>query len=628
MRTGRLEISTERRVGWAVLVVALGGLMGIPFFEQAEGQFGSLNFEYVLTIALVAIGMNVVLGYAGQLTLGPGAVFGAGAYGAALVAQHFRTNADLPVMIVAGMAAGVIAGAVVGAPSLRIGGFYLANTTLLFALALPAIVQNTSFLGGAYGFEFVGRPQYPSGAFLYELIVVILILFILFQGGIRYSRVGRRMLCIGASPELGASVGISAYNTKLLALVLSSIPAGVAGALYVYSQQLVTPNSVSANLSFYILAAIILGGFGTIVGPVIGSIVVVGATVFFSSLGNITDIAFGVLLILLAMGAPNGIGDLATRGLRYVAGMQQNRGASLKPSISAPSNAGSGAIDTIDQPTVRNILEHQSGPGVPSTREIQADGILVSGVSRAFGGVRAVDEVDLRLEPGEVHALVGSNGSGKTTLLNLISGFYRVDRGTISVDGTVINGMKVQDIAVRARLSRTFQTPKLLESSTLRENIQIGADSRSYIGNIPAMLHLPEGRRNEANSRAIAESAISAIGLGRFSGSPISELPHGLRRIAEVGRALTTRPRYLLLDEPAAGLSRREMEFLRELVLVIADCGVGVLLIEHNLTFVRRVASRVTVMDVGRVVAAGRVDEVLAEATTRSVFLGSQSREI
>ena len=357
----------ERRIGWVILLVTLGALAAVPFLGPSSGQFGSLNFEYVLTIALVAIGMNVVVGYAGQLTLGPGAVFGAGAYAAALVNEHYNGAADLPVMIVAGMVAGILVGLIVGGPSLRIGGFYLGNTTLLFALALPAIAQNTASLGGAYGFSTVGSAQYPSGTWLYELVLVFVVLFILLQAAVRYSRVGRRLLCIGSSAELGSSVGMSPYRTKLLALVVSSVPAGIAGALYLYGQQLVTPDSVSANLSFYILAAIVLGGFGTLLGPVVGTLIVVGASIFFAQEGTATDIGFGLLLIVLALAAPGGLDQLGKKalalvgsrgsvteaevegkeasGVRLPGGGASGRGSSNKADGESPTNGGPEAPD-------------------------------------------------------------------------------------------------------------------------------------------------------------------------------------------------------------------------------------------------------------------------------------------
>jgi ABC-type branched-subunit amino acid transport system ATPase component/branched-subunit amino acid ABC-type transport system permease component len=569
----------------------------------------------------------------------------------------------LPVLIGVGIAAGVIVGIVVGAPSLRIGGFYLANTTLLFALAVPAIATNTAALGGAYGFSIVGNPQYPSGTWLYELILLCLMLFLVLQAAVRYSRVGRRLLCIGSSVQLGASLGINPYRTKLMALAISSIPAGAAGAIYLYSQQLITPDSVTPNLSFFVLAAIVLGGFGTLLGPIVGTIIVVGISVFFAQQGTLTDIGFGLLLIVLALGAPGGLAQLGKKTLRLILRLV-DRVTGRKPTMAvagAPSDgaqpdgapsepltadahfqdsearAGSDAvtpgeararISAVAGITSAEISQRRSGARSDRSAdsvEQASQGIEVIDVSRSFGGIKAVSNASLTLRPHEVHALVGSNGSGKTTVLNLVSGFYRIDSGKILVDGVDTKGMKADAIARKAGIARTFQTPKFLETATLEENLQLGVDTSISVRDIEAILRLPRGRKSEDESREVARYVIDTIGLRRYSGTPVSGLPHGLRRIAEVGRCLTVGPRYLLLDEPGAGLSRHEMDFLREIILGVAASGVGILVVEHNLTFVRDVAHSVTVMDLGQVVVQGEMGEVLASQDTRSVFLGSRS---
>ena len=246
-------------------------------------------------------------------------------------------------------------------------------------------------------------------------------------------------------------------------------------------------------------------------------------------------------------------------------------------------------------------------------------------VSRSFGGIQAVRDVTLTLRAKEIHALVGPNGSGKTTLLNLISGFYGIQSGRILVDGTDTRGLKVHTVAKLTGIARSFQTPKFLERATLVENLQLGADSAIDGTDSSSILRLPRGRKTEHESREVAESTIDLIGLGAYRDTAASELPHGLRRIAEVGRCLTTRPSYLLLDEPGAGLSRREMAFLREIIEGVAAAGIGVLLVEHNLAFVREVAHQVTVMDLGEVLAEGEMEVVLAQDDTRSIFLGSRA---
>lgn len=243
-------------------------------------------------------------------------------------------------------------------------------------------------------------------------------------------------------------------------------------------------------------------------------------------------------------------------------------------------------------------------------------------VSRSFGGVRAVSDVSLELRPGEVHGLIGPNGSGKTTFLNLLSGYYPIDEGRILLGDDDLTGLDVQS-RVRRGVSRTFQKPRLLKSLSVLDNAMLGGWPGTRAGFLETALALPRPRREEREIRARATAILEAVGLGYALRRRADLLEHAEQRFLEIARALMTRPRFVLLDEPAGGLTEAEIESLGRVVGAVAAAGVGVLLVEHHTDFVFRLCDRVTVLDTGRIIAHGRPEVVRAHADVIRVYLGS-----
>ena len=243
-------------------------------------------------------------------------------------------------------------------------------------------------------------------------------------------------------------------------------------------------------------------------------------------------------------------------------------------------------------------------------------------VSKRFGGVTAVDGVSLELRPGEVHGLIGPNGSGKTTLLNLISGYYPIDAGAIRLAGAEVTRGSVQDRA-RAGVARTFQTPKLVLSLSVLDNAMLGGWPDVRSGFLETSFAAPRPRREEADIRARASSMLRGVGLGAVMDRRADLLEHTAQRFLEVARALTLRPKFLLLDEPAGGLTGAEIDQLAAIVGVIRDSGIGVLLVEHHTDFVFRVCDRVTALNLGRTIAHGSPGDVRNDADVIRVYLGA-----
>jgi ABC-type branched-subunit amino acid transport system ATPase component len=243
-------------------------------------------------------------------------------------------------------------------------------------------------------------------------------------------------------------------------------------------------------------------------------------------------------------------------------------------------------------------------------------------VTKRFGGLVALDAVSLSIERGEIHGLIGPNGSGKTTLLNMLSGYYRVDDGQIRLDEEDLSQKTVQQRA-RLGVGRTFQTPRVLGALSVVDNVMLGCwrDVRSSF--VETAFALPGTRREEAAMRRQAEELLHGVGLGSALGRQASLLEHAEQRFLEIARALAMRPRFLLLDEPAGGLTEAEIEHLADIVRTLRGCGLGVLLVEHHTDFVFRICDRVTTLDRGRLIAHGAPDIVRNDPEVIRVYLGA-----
>jgi branched-chain amino acid transport system permease protein len=620
---------TRRSIRVAGLGVVVIGLGAVPLLSG--GSLSTLQeFEYTYSLILVAFGLNIVTGYAGQLSLGPGAIFAVAGYTAAVLANHWPNQVGLTAMCAAGILSAVAIGFVIGIPALRVGGFYLAMTTLFFALLIPIVAGNWSVTGGADGISLLGNAnfvQHVSGDALYETTLGVVFATIVASWLLLTCRVGRRFVTLQSSEELAASLGISGYRTKLLSFVLSAVPAGVGGALYAYTQQFMAPGSVTTNTSIYLLAACVIGGLGTVLGPLLGGLVVIGLSQFLGGAKQYEGIIFGLLLIAFSVMLPEGIMSLgsgpawarrlASRRLQVLRAVLVNarpRGWSLTEQPAPHLTATSGSPPHASGVVLR-------APEGRTEAETVDDRLEVRQAKRAFGGVTAVDGVSLTVTAGSIHALVGSNGSGKTTLLNLVSGYHRLQAGAVFLGSQRVDGHGPDRLA-RLGIARTFQTPKLVVPGSLLLNVLPAAEKMVAGNGLTSFLRTPAGRRRDAAARTWALSCLDAVGLTGRAEEEANELPHGGRRLIELARALALAPRFLLLDEPAAGLGPRELDVLRDVVHSAAAQGVGVLIVEHNIPLVLELADVITVLHMGRVLAQGPPSLVREDPEVAKAFLG------
>jgi branched-chain amino acid transport system permease protein len=622
----RLGLDSRAWLRWAVPVVLIIVLYVVPQIGGSS-SFRLGEYEEVLSFLVIAVALNIAMGYGGQYILGITAVFAVGAYGAILAAKYHPHGVGLVAMCVIGGVVGAVGGLIIGLPALRVGGFYLALVSLFAALAIPTVAQQWGVVGADTGIPLYavnGFAPEITGEELYFIVVSLVLLATLFSWALVHSRVGHRFIALHTSQQLATSIGIRAYRTQLQAILISSTMAGIAGGMYVYTQQFFAPGSSSVQFAVLLLAGMTIGGMGTITGPLIGSVIILGINQFFTSFQQYNGIVFGVLLLLFAVFLPNGLMARITV-LSERLGINVPRTRSLTSGPSAASADGARAPAAVPAVPAVPAVTGRHAARLPAWPPVLGAGdpspLVVEGAKRTFGGVTAVDDMDLTITRGQIHGLIGSNGSGKTTLLNLISRFYSLDAGQIRIGSRRLDNQPAPAVA-RAGVARTFQSPKLMLRESALENVIPAVELRVRCSGAESILRLPRGIRASRQARTEALEILEALGLQHVIQQQASALPHGTRRLVEMARAIALRPSFILLDEPAAGLSPVELELVAEVCQNLARSGVGVLLIEHNVPMVLSIADTITCLHQGRRLFQGTPAELRADASVASVFLG------
>ncbi|WP_084550553.1 ABC transporter permease subunit [Actinomadura rifamycini] len=560
---------------------------------------GDPTITYLATTAaiyvMVATGLNIMFGYTGQVSLGQGALVAVGAYtSGVLMAGHgwtFWAAAPAAVLVT------TVAGTLMALPAFRLSSWYIALVTLGAAMAARSLlVEFEGLTGGWSGLVGVPRPAIGSWEpgerdVLWLVIALNAVLFIMVRN-IVDSRLGRGMMAVRDAPEMARSVGVGPARTKLFAFACGGATAGLGGALLAVHHGLVTPDDFTLDFSILFLLVVIIGGAARLAGPVIGTLLFFVLPELLTGLAEWRGLIYGAALLVLMVYAPQGI---AGAWDKLLARHRKGR----PPAAAEPTG------------------DAEVGPprGAPL-------GVELSGVRKSFGGVHALRGVDLTIEPGKVHAIVGPNGSGKTTLLNVISRLLRQDAGRVVLGAEDVSRATAERLARRG-VARVFQTPRLLGASSLRDNVLLGAYTRERAGGPATVLRLPRARRERAALAAEADRLLAAHGLAGRADEEAAALPHGEQRLLEVARALMARPRLLLMDEPAAGLTPRELEALGRLIRAIRDAGTTVVLVEHHIELVANVADVVTVLDRGEQVTSGAPQEALGDARVVELYLGA-----
>jgi branched-chain amino acid transport system permease protein len=572
----------------AAFVLAYAALTAL-----VDNSYYQLIMTLVPVWAVMGLAWNLLSGYSGLVSFGHAAFFGLGAYCVALSQIHFGLSPWLTIPVAGAL--GAAAGALVGLPTFRLRGHYFALAMLAYPLAL------------LYVFEWLGyqevalpmRRDAPLRTMQFEDHRVYAWLALGLMAGamaltavLERARFGMSLLAIKQDEAAAEAAGIDALAWKLKAITLSGAMAATIGGFYAVVLLIVTPPAVFGMLvSAQALIVAMFGGVGTVWGPVIGAVVLVPLSeLLHAKLGNfipgIQGVVYGIAIVVVTLAAPEGVfWKIRDVGLR-------RRG--------------------------RPVMAHSSAAlQVPASEDLPAppgrDGgpvLEVRNVSKAFGGLNAVQDVSLTVRSGEILGIIGPNGAGKTTLFNLLNGFIRPDRGQILLEGHSIVGSRPDRICA-AGVGRTFQVVRPFRRMTVIDNVVIGA----YVH-----------AASEDAARAAARAALAQVGLSREMHLLAGGLSNKQLRLLELARALAGRPKLLLLDETLAGLSGGDVDDVIAVVRRLAGQGVTIAIIEHTMPAMVRLVDRFVVLDHGGVLAEGQPAEITRNPAVVDAYLGQRWR--
>jgi branched-chain amino acid transport system permease protein len=569
------------------LLIFVAALL-LPLF--ANDYWAVIGARAAVYWVLVA-GLNLVVGYGGQLAIGWVALLTLGSYTASILVA--RLDLDPFLAYTAGGVVGALAGVVVGLPALRLRTFYFAMTTLGFATIVTQVALAwQSVTGGGIGLSgpALSHPLDTAWGF-YLLCIGFAAVVTWMTANIGSSRYGRSLVAIRDAEVAAEATGISKARLLTIVFLFSGFTAGVAGGLFATLQSYITPEAFSFDLSVTFFIAILVGGRGSILGPLIGNVLLTLLPEFAAPLVAWSTFLYAALLLGIVLLMPGGIAALLD--FRNRKPLESNRSIVPMPE------------------RVRALLDHGT----------VRDDIVLRKVVLAFGGVRAIDGLDMTIRAGAVHGLIGPNGSGKTTTLNVISGYYTPQEGEAFL-GTRVLPHGAPQTRSALGIARTFQTPRLIGEASVLQNVMIGGSIDGRASFMEAALTLPRHRADERRLTKRAMEALAVVGLASLAGIRTDRLQHSELRFVEIARALTGRPAFLLLDEPAAGLSTEEIRRLGVLITAVAEAGTGVLLVEHHADLIFDICNEITVLNLGRELAAGTPAEIRSHKEVVSAYLG------
>jgi branched-chain amino acid transport system ATP-binding protein/branched-chain amino acid transport system permease protein len=576
----------------AFLLVAAAAVAAVLAYASVADSYAVFLIATISLTAIACIGLNVLLGLAGQISLGHIGFMAIGAYTTVLLME----KAGWPYLAATGAAIVLVSvvGGILAMPALRVRGPYLAMVTIAFGFIVEhGTIEWRDLTGGGNGLILTVPPsafgfQLSERALALAGVVLVVASLILFQR-LKRSGWGYAMRAARDSEVATRSIGIDLVQVRTVAFVISAAAMALSGALFAPVQGYISPSSFPFLQSILLLFGVMVGGAGSVLGPVIGAVIVVLLPELLSSLAEYRLLAFGVLLFLVLRVAPSGI-----------VGLVEQLAAKFLPA-KASARAGDAAGDVTE-----SVTELHLKPASSSRLD-------VADLSISFGGVRAVQDVSFAAAPGEVTSVIGPNGAGKTSALNLLCGFYRPKAGTVKLGERDVTGMPSHALA-RVGVARTFQTTQLFGSLSVLENVLL-AETAGKLGGIVSAL------RSDATER-FARSLLRFVGVDGDLTRPADSLPHGEKRLVEIARALALRPKILLLDEPAAGLSKGDKQRLSGLLRRIADLGIAVIIVEHDMPMIMALSDLIVVLDGGKRIAIGDATAIRNDPLVRKAYLG------
>jgi branched-chain amino acid transport system permease protein len=575
---------------WRGLPVAAGAIVAaVALAAVAPDQGYILNIlMQAATYAIATIGLVVVLGYCGQISIAQAAFFGIGAYGVALGTVDFGLN-FFAALAIGAVIAGLF-GLILGIASLRLGGHYLAMVTISFQQILTLVLVNwIGFTHGPDGVRNIPRPvvfgvSFAGGRAYLAVGLVALVIVTLLIWRLKASRLGRAMQAVRDNELAASTCGIDIFGTKVMAFGISAVLGGIGGGLFAGGFQYISPDQFSFAESIVFLTMALLGGVQSAFGALLGTGLLIILPEWLRFLRQVYLAVYGASVILIMVFLPDGLWGIVTERVRRRA-----------------------------QPITGTVPKL---PLLTRTGQATAEIVLsVEGLAKHFGGLKALDGVNIKVRRGTVHALIGPNGSGKSTFINVVTGLYRPTAGKIAFAGRDITGFAPHQ-RNRAGLARTFQNIRVFKGMTVLENVMVGAErAGTDVAHDPAAV----------TARALA--ALDFVELRGDAHRMVGTLSYGHQRYVEIARALAASPEMLLLDEPAAGLNMTEKHELGVLLQRLKGHGLTILIIDHDMALVEQVADHITVLNFGRHIADGTPQSVLTHPDVIAAYLGEPKRE-